>query len=156
MRPLLNRFSSLSALPLLLAVMAWPMASQAAGDPIYTSFFSNLAVQGYDVVAYFTDGKPTKGKADFSIEHQGAEFRFASQAHLDAFKAAPEKYLPQYGGYCAWAVSQGYTAKGSAKHWRIVNDKLYLNYNADVQQTWEGDIPGFVSLADGNWPDVLK
>ena len=140
---------------ILLAAVA-PLPATAAGDPIYTGFFSNQAVQGYDVVSYFTDGKPVKGSSEFKTEYEGAEFRFASQAHLDAFVAAPEKYVPQYGGYCAWAVSQGYTAKGSAKHWRIVDDKLYLNYNEEVQQTWEEDVPGYIEAADSNWPMVLK
>ncbi|MEM6708120.1 MAG: YHS domain-containing (seleno)protein [Pseudomonadota bacterium] len=128
----------------------------AAEDPIYTGLFSKLAVQGHDVVAYFTEGRPVKGSSAFSTEHQGAEFRFASQANLNAFLANPPRYAPQYGGYCAWAVSQGYTAKGSAKHWRIVDDKLYLNYNASVQKTWETDIPGFIQAADTNWPRVLE
>ena len=144
----------LAALAPLLLVIS--QSTFAAGDPIYTSFFSNVAVQGHDVVAYFTEGKPVKGLKKFATEHQGAEFRFASQANVDVFLADPAKYLPQYGGYCAWAVSQGYTARGSAEHWRIVDGKLYLNYNEDVQQTWEADIPGFIELANGNWPEVLR
>lgn len=137
------------------AVIAAP-AAHADKAPVYTGTFSNLAVQGHDPVAYFTEGKPVKGSRDFSTEYQGAEFRFASQDNLDTFLADPAKYAPQYGGYCAWAVSQGYTAKGDADHWRIVDGKLYLNYNAKVQRDWEADIPGFIEAADTNWPDVLK
>jgi YHS domain-containing protein len=128
----------------------------AAEAPIYTSAFDDIAVQGYDPVAYFTDGKPVKGTKAFATTWNGAEFRFASAANRDAFKANPEKYAPQYGGYCAWAVSQGYTAKGDAKHWKIVDGKLYLNYNTSVQKKWEGDIPGFISAANTNWPDVIN
>ena len=96
-----------------------------------------------------------KGERAFSTEYNGATFRFASQANLDTFLADPVRYAPQYGGYCAWAVSQGYTAKGDADHWKIVDGKLYLNYNKSVQETWGEDIPGFITLADGNWPTVL-
>ena len=83
-------------------------------------------------------------------------WRFANAKNLEAFKAKPDAYAPQYGGYCAWAVSQGYTAKGDPKAWSIVGGKLYLNYNADVKKTWETDAPGNIVKADGNWPKVLQ
>lgn len=130
--------------------------SAVAADPVYTGFLSNVAVQGYDPVAYFTDARPVKGTADYAVEYKGAEFRFASAEHKSAFEADPEKYAPQYGGYCAWAMAQGYTAKGDAQFWRIVDDKLYLNYDAKVQQTWETDIAGFIQKADAAWPSVVK
>ncbi len=142
----------LAALALLVA--ATPAIAEK--DPVYTGTFSNLAVQGYDTVAYFTDGEPVKGSKMFSTLYKGAEFRFASQEHLDAFLAMPEKYAPQYGGYCAWAVAQGYTAKGSAKHWKIVDGKLYLNYNASVQEDWDADIESFIKSGDANWPSVIE
>lgn len=128
----------------------------AKTDPVYTGFFSSLAVGGYDVVAYFVESKPIKGKSIYSIEYMGAKWRFKSAENLMAFKAEPEKFAPQYGGYCAWAVSQGYTAKGNPKIWRIENGKLYLNYDDDVQATWETDIPGFVGQADKKWPTILS
>jgi YHS domain-containing protein len=129
----------------------------AAAEPqIYTSAFDDIAVQGYDPVAYFKAGKPVKGAKEFSTTWNGAEFRFASAANRDAFKKNPEAYAPQYGGYCAWAVSQGYTAKGDAKFWKIVDGKLYLNYNSSVQKKWEGDIPGFIASANTNWPEVIN
>lgn len=130
-------------------------AAAAAGAPVYTARFSNLAVEGYDAVAYFTEGKPVKGDKAFSTEYMGAEWRFASADNLAAFKAEPEKYAPQYGGYCAWAVSQNYTARGNPRNWRIVGGKLYLNYNDEIQKRWESDIPGFIAAADKNWPGVL-
>ena len=128
----------------------------AQKDEIYTSFFSDLALQGYDTVAYFTEGKPTKGKRAFTIEYKGAEWRFANQQNLDKFRSNPDMYAPQYGGYCAWAVAQGDTAKGDAEHWKIVDGRLYLNYNAKIQADWEADIPGFIERGDGNWPSVLE
>lgn len=143
----------------LLAVAAMPVTPQparAAETPVYTGFLSSLAVNGHDPVAYFTEGKPVEGSSAFESTYKGATWRFASAANRAAFDADPAKYAPQYGGYCAWAVSQGYTAKGDPAHWRIVDGRLYLNYNAEVQQNWAQDIPGHIKAADGNWPKVLK
>lgn len=124
--------------------------------PVYTGLLSRVAVGGYDPVAYFTDGRPVRGTTQHRITHQGYEYRFASAEHLAAFRANPSRYLPQYGGYCAWAVSQGYTASGDPNHWRIVEGKLYLNYNAEIQTRWEGDIPGHIRRGNANWPGVLS
>jgi YHS domain-containing protein len=130
-------------------------AAQAKDDPFYTSVLSNVAVGGYDAVAYFTQGKPVKGSANFTTTYKGAEFRFANAGDLAAFKANPDKYAPQYGGYCAWAVSQGYTASGDPLVWKVVGGKLYLNYNEEIGQRWSKNIPGFIAAADKNWPAVL-
>lgn len=147
------RRSLLAALVSFLALAGFSAA--LAKDPVYTPRFSNLAVNGYDAVAYFTEGKPVKGAADFEYDYMGAVWRFSSRENLDAFKAAPESYAPQYGGYCAWAISQGYTASGNPNNWTIVEGKLYLNYNDKIQARWEEDIPGFIAKADANWPGVL-
>jgi len=141
---------------LVLMTAVFTSASQAADDPIYTSYLSNAAVQGYDPITYFTDGAPKKGLDQFSTQYQGADFYFSSQKNLDLFKANPTAYAPQYGGYCAWAVAQGYTAKGDAKHWRIVDGKLYLNYSESVQKSWAEDIAGNINKADNNWPSVTQ
>ncbi|MCA3256207.1 MAG: YHS domain-containing protein [Alphaproteobacteria bacterium] len=138
-----------------LAVAAMAPAAEAKEDPFYTSVLSNVAVGGYDAVAYFTQGKAVKGSANFSTSYKGAEFRFANAADLAAFKANPDKYAPQYGGYCAWAVSQGYTASGDPLVWKVVGGKLYLNYNEEIGQRWSKNIPGFIAAADKNWPAVL-
>ncbi len=138
------------------ALLLHAPASFAAEDPVYTGTFSDLAVSGYDPVAYFTDGKPVEGSGDFEHDWNGATWRFASQANLEAFKADPAAYAPQFGGYCAWAVSQGYTASTVPEAWRIVDGKLYLNYSKGVQATWEQDIPGNIAKADRNWPKVLE
>lgn len=130
-------------------------AALAEKPPIYTGRFSDVAVGGYDPVSYFS-GTPQEGDKQFAHEYQGAQFRFVSQANLDAFKADPQAYLPQYGGYCAWAAAQGKTAKGDPRYWRIVDGKLYLNYDAKIQMKWEADIPGFIEKADAEWPDLLK
>lgn len=118
--------------------------------------FTGVAIKGYDPVAYFTEGKPAKGSSDFAHEWNGAEWRFASAAHRDLFKADPVKYAPQFGGYCAWAVSRGYTAGIDPDAWKIVNGRLYLNYNAKVQAQWAENIPGNIAKAEENWPKILK
>ena len=146
---------SLSALVFFLSlVVAVPAA--LAKDPIYTSSFGDLAVSGYDAVAYFKEGKPVEGSDDHEVEWQGATWRFSSAANKAAFEADPEAYAPQYGGYCAWAVSQGYTASTVPEAWKIVDGKLYLNYSKGVQSTWEQDIPGNIAKANGHWPAVLN
>lgn len=147
--------AAFAATTLLLIPAILPSPAQAE-PPVYTGAFDNIAVQGHDPVAYFTDGKPVKGSKDFVAEYQGAEFRFATAANRDAFRADPSKYAPQYGGYCAWAVSQGYHAKGDAKNWKIVDGRLYLNYNTSIQKKWEADIPGFIAAADAQWPVINR
>ena len=102
-----------------------PLAAQAKSTEIYTGWLSSSAVGGYDPVAYFTEGKPVAGNSGITHQWKGATWRFASEKNRDLFKAEPAKYAPQYGGYCAWAVSQGYTAKGDPNHWKIVDGKLY-------------------------------
>ena len=126
-----------------------------AEKPVNTTLLG-VAIKGYDPVAYFTDSKPVKGDSDYSYEWNGAEWRFASAAHRDLFKADPVKYAPQYGGYCAWAVSRGYTAGIDPDAWKIVNGRLYLNYSMKVQQQWSEDILGNIAKAEENWPKILK
>lgn len=140
-----------------LAILAGPSTAPAfAGkSEIYTGFASDLAVSGYDAVAYFEKGEPSKGSKSIATNYKGATWRFENQANLDLFLSAPETYAPQYGGYCAWAVAEGYTAKGNPKYWTIHDGKLYLNYSKKVQADWLEDIPGFIAKADENWPGVL-
>lgn len=145
----------LAAAGLAIAVLAPAPAAFAAKPPVYTDFLSDVAMGGYDPVSYFQN-KPAKGSNRFEFSYQGVKWRFVSAENLAAFKASPAKYAPQYGGYCAWAVSQGYTAKGDPAFWRIVDGKLYLNFDATVQQRWEKDIPGFINKANGNWPRVIQ
>ena len=135
------------ALALMLAVPSVHAGPQA----LNTTTFGSLALHGYDAVAYFTDHKPVEGNKDFTTEWQGAKWRFASQEHLDLFKAGPDKYAPQYGGYCAYAVSKGHTADVDPEAWDVVNDKLYLNYSKKVQVTWHQERDGDIVLADANW-----
>ena len=115
----------------------------------------NLAVHGYDVVAYAVTGTAARGHVEFEYRWQNAVWRFVTAAHRDEFARAPERYAPQFGGYCAWAVSRGYTADVDPEAWKIVEGKLYLNYSKRVQRMWEQDIPGNIAKATANWPGAL-
>jgi YHS domain-containing protein len=117
---------------------------------------SDTAILGYDPVAYFTVGKPVKGRDDLVFEYLGAKWKFSSQAHLDLFKANPQKYAPQYGGYCAYGVSQDHLVSIEPDKFRIVDDKLYLNYDASVQETWLKDPAGYIRQADAKFQALLK
>jgi len=149
---------TLSRRGLIVALLATglPAIAHAKSDEIYTGWINRSAAGGYDPVAYFTEGRPVTGNAGITHRYKGATWRFSSAKNRDLFKANPEKYAPQFGGYCSWAVSQGYTAKGDPNHWKIVGGKLYLNYDGNVQKTWEQDIPGNITKANGNWPKVLE
>jgi YHS domain-containing protein len=127
-------------------------AASAAG-PVNASW-TGSAIEGYDPVAYFHDGQPVEGDSDYAYEWMGAIWYFTSAENRDLFAADPEKYAPQYGGYCAWAVSQGYTAKIDPQAWTIVGGKLYLNYSKDLQTQWSQDVPGNIAKGDTNWPDI--
>lgn len=132
-------------------------AKADSSDAIEVRYFEKggLAIRGYDPVAYFTDSAPVAGSGEFTHEWGNATWQFASAENRDLFAADPEKYAPQYGGFCAWAVSQGYTADVDPEAWRVVDGKLYLNYSKGVQKRWEKDIPGNINKANNNWPGVL-
>lgn len=115
-----------------------------------------VAIQGYDAVAYVTDSKPVKGSAAFSSTYKGSTFHFASAASRDMFNANPQKFAPQYGGFCAFGVSRGYKAVTSPDAFTVVDGKLYLNYNTEVQGMWRKDQPAYIRKADENWSGVEK
>ena len=140
------------ALAALLLGVAAPGVALAI-DPVYSSFWG-LAIRGTDPVAYFTEGRPVEGVAEHSFEYLGATWRFASAENKAAFEADPERYAPQYGGYCAWAVSQGYTASIDPEAWSIVEGRLYLNYSKEVMKTWLADRDGHIARADASWPGL--
>jgi YHS domain-containing protein len=142
----------LSLLVTLVVGLAWARPALAL-DPIYTNW-RGLAVSGYDPVAYFSVGKPVAGSPEYSTEWRGVTWRFSNAENLAKFKANPELYAPQYGGYCAWAVSNGKTASADPEAWKIVNGKLYLNYSHEVQAQWQQDVPGNIQKADRNWPGL--
>ena len=115
-----------------------------------------VAVKGYDVVAYFQQSKPVKGTARFTHEWMGAKWQFANAADRDLFAADPQKYAPQFGGYCSWAVGHGYTADIDPEAWKIIEGKLYLNYNKDVQKKWLEDTDRWIGDANKTWPGLHR
>ncbi|MGQ0586142.1 MAG: YHS domain-containing (seleno)protein [Gammaproteobacteria bacterium] len=125
-----------------------------ATAPVYQT--SRGALDGYDPVAYFTTGAPAAGKAELTHEWNGATWHFASAENLAAFRQAPEKYAPQFGGYCAYAVANNYTAKVSPDAWHIEDGKLYLNFNLDVREAWRARKAEFIQSANRNWPAVIR
>ena len=114
------------------------------------------AIRGHDPVAYFDGKGPVKGSKQFGHPWRGATWYFASAENRDKFAAEPERYAPRYGGYCAYAVAQGYTADIDPSAWSIEDGRLYLNYSRGVRERWRKDIPGYVRKADENWPAVLQ
>jgi YHS domain-containing protein len=139
-----------------LALVVATIVPSAAVAQRVNSDRRGLAVKGYDVVAYFTDGRAVAGNAAFEHALGGVRYRFASAANRDRFAQEPQRYLPQYGGFCAYAVSKGYTADTDPRAWKIVDGRLFLNYDRDVQQIWEQDIPGRIRKGDANWPGLSQ
>jgi hypothetical protein len=125
-----------------------------ATAPVYQT--SAGAIDGYDAVAYFTEGKPVAGRPEFTHDWNGARWRFASAANLAAFQQDPARYAPQFGGYCAYAVANAYTAKSDPEAWHVEDGKLYLNFNAEVRTTWLGKKDAFIASAARNWPAVIQ
>ena len=136
-------------------VFALNAAAWTAGKPAINTSRSDLALRGYDAVAYWSEGKPVQGLTTFEYRWMNAVWRFASAEHRDQFSKEPERYAPQFGGYCAYAVSQGHTADGDPNVWRIVDGRLYLNYSSQVKKLWEQDVPGYIAKGRQNWPAVL-
>lgn len=134
--------------------MALPHAAFAKTPDVYAE--DGIAIDGTDPVAYFTQSKPVKGSPEITHSYMGATWHFSSMANRDTFAGAPARYAPQYGGYCAYAVSEGYTASTTPKAWKIVDGKLYLNYSKRIQRRWEKDIPARIANANANWPKVLE
>jgi len=138
-----------------LALLGATIASPAfAYSTVIFKGFNNIAVNGYDVVGYFTVSAHLQGLPEFSTDWMGARWQFASAENRDMFIADPESYAPQYGGYCAYAASKGALASTAPEAWTIVDGKLYLNYSLGVRDLWRQDITGNIALADGNWPSL--
>jgi YHS domain-containing protein len=127
-------------------------ASAQARRPEYNVDAAGVALQGYDPVAYFTDGRATKGQKVFTATHDSVTYRFASAAHKREFRAQPARFLPQYGGYRAMGVALGKKLPVDPEAFRVVAGKLYLNVNKSVQRDWLKDVPGHIATADAAWP----
>lgn len=112
---------------------------------------STPGLSGYDPVAYFTDGKPVRGSGYHAAVHDGVTYAFASAEHKKLFETTPNKYLPAYGGYCAYGLGVGKKFVADPEVWRIVNGILYLNLDKGIQEKWEKDVPGYIKKGDANW-----
>jgi len=142
-----------------IVVAAWLVGATAiaaaASKPPINADPGDPALRGYDPVAYWTEGRPVRGTPQFELRRSGAIWRFATSEHRDRFARDPDRYAPQFGGYCAYAMSRGYMADGDPTVWRIVDGRLYLNYSARAAALWQQDIPGNIAKGRRNWPAVL-
>lgn len=125
----------------------------AAGVDVNASN-TGLAMQGFDPVAYFNEGQPTKGSYKLTSTFDEATYWFATEENKALFEATPEAYVPAYGGYCAFGAAMGFKFDGDPNHWKIVDDVLYLNLSSDIQERWVTDIPGYVEKANVNWETI--
>ena len=130
------------------------LSTAADGAPVFEGGIEGVAINGYDPVAYFTRGEPVEGSPDHTFRWRGTTWRFASTANRDTFAAAPERYAPQYGGFCAFAMAQGQRIKTDPAAFSIVDDKLYLNYDRQIRKRWEADRDDLIEAADERWPKV--
>ena len=140
----------------LLVALGVPALASASPAPSVSATEQGIAIGGYDPVAYFTDGGPRQGKPEFAAQHDGATWWFASAEHKAMFAADPDKYMPAFGGFCAYGTSRGYLVKIEPEAWSIVDGRLYLNYDLGVRDTWMKDTKGYIDQAKANWPKLDK
>lgn len=147
----MDGFRRVSILVLWITVVTLSAAPAAAEKAFIRGGFG---VSGYDPVAYFTDGAPTPGLDQFTAEHAGVKYKFASAEHRDLFLAEPAKYLPQYGGHCAYAAAKGALASTDPEAFTVLNGKLYLNFSQDIRRRWQPRATEYIKTADANWPSI--
>ncbi|HEY4967885.1 MAG TPA: YHS domain-containing (seleno)protein [Puia sp.] len=135
-----------------IALISFCSVVSAQKSPVYAP--KGIALDGYDAVAFFTQGKPVKGSSVYALQWNSAQWLFADQTNLESFKKTPEKYAPQYGGYCAYGAAQGHKAPVEIDTWSIVGNKLYLNYNQKVKSTWLKDEGAYIETANKNWLQI--
>ncbi len=138
--------------------LGWVAFGLASSSLFAGDFFEKdgVAIHGFDPVAYFTDSKPVAGSAEFTHVYKGSTFRFANAKNQKEFAKAPEKFAPQYNGYCAYGVSKGAKAKIEPEQFAIVEGKLFLNYDSSIAKKWNADKEGFIKKANEKWPEVTK
>ena len=151
---MLTRRTFLASTAAIPAATLLAQTAAAAEPPVFAT--GGLAINGYDPVGYFTEGKAVKGSPKHTVDWDGATLQFASAENKAMFEGDPEKYAPKYGGYCAFAVSKGYIAKTDPDAWSIHEDRLYLNYSKSVRALWAARKRHHIKQADMNWPNVLS
>lgn len=137
-----------------ITLFAFLVSAKLFAQTISYNSTNGIAIKGYDPVAYFSEQKATEGKKEFTYEWSGTQWLFSSQANLDTFKAAPQKYVPQYGGFCVYGVSENHKSPTDPNAWTVADGKLYLNYSLKVKELWLKDIPGRIQKANGFWPTL--
>ncbi len=149
----MNRKILAIVVALFFSAMAFSQSNEQSAKAM-VKYFENKAgaISGYDAVAYFNKGKAMKGNAPFVYNWSGSLWYFKDQANLDAFKLSPQKYVPQYGGYCAYGASENHLSPTDPEAFTIVNDKLYLNYNSKVKVMWLKDESLRIEKANSFWP----
>ncbi len=141
---------------LLLITLLWmPLAAARADTPIFSEA-DGIAIGGYDTVAFFEVGRPTRGETGFAVMWKGVTWLFVSDANRQMFESNPRAYAPQYGGYCAFAVSNGYLMNGDPSAWEIVDDRLYLTFSPAVHRVWNRDRDAHIQSGNTNRPVVLR
>lgn len=152
---MLDRRNFIRLLGSTLALLGAAPGRAAPARPVNTLGSSDgVAIRGYDPVAYFRQGGPMLGRAEFSVSHGGAVWRFANAENKAAFQADPQRYLPAYGGFCAYGTSRGYLVKIEPEAWSIVGGRLYLNYDLGIRKTWLGKPGTYIARANANWPGL--
>ena len=141
---------------LLTALLAVVFVSTTSAKTLLNVDKSGVGIKGYDPVAYFTDNQPIKGSAQFQSDSNGVTYYFASARSKAVFDANPGKYEPQFGGFCAWAVSQGYTAPIDPNAFQVVNGRVLLQYSLSVRKQFSQDTEGNLRKADANWPAIVE
>ena len=151
---LTRRSFLISAAAVPVATGLFVRTAAAATPPVYAT--GGIAINGYDPVAYFTEERPVQGSPEFTVDWDGAVLQFASAENKALYESDPVKYAPKYGGYCAYAVSRGYTATTDPVAWAVHEDRLYLNYSRSVRALWRARRSHHIKSADANWPSVLN
>jgi hypothetical protein len=148
MQTALARWAGVLAVALALQTVPIP----AGADSTQTSSANHVAIQGYDVVSYFTDGKPIKGSSDISLPFDDATWQFANASHKQMFEADPDRYLPQYGGRCAGGMAMGVSVPANPDNWVIVDGKLYMvSGGAADLADWKAHAAENIKAADAQW-----
>jgi YHS domain-containing protein len=145
-------------LPIVFAFLAITLVAcgKSVGFEAFSKTADGLAVRGYDTVAFFAEQSAVQGNPSYAYAWKGAKWLFSTPENMEKFKQNPEAYAPQFGGYCSYAVSHGYTADGDPRAWKIVDGKLFLNYNQKTKETWEKEQNQFIKQGEENWLEFQK
>lgn len=135
------------------ATLLFLVACSSESDVPMTVNITEIAINGFDPVSYFNERRPVRGSEEYAHTWNDAKYHFSCKENLDLFKSDPAKFVPQYNGYCAFAMSRGDYARINPEAYAIVDDKLYLTYNRDIKSAWLRDKENYISKADRNWQD---